>query len=506
MCVYLAAWPLQRLIHERPELRDKAVALSRLERVPLVTVCSRAAAQAGVRPGMPVAEARAIAPELEVREDEAEANIHALTRLAYWAERYSPLVGLEDAVDPESLLLDITGCAACFHGEDNLLRRALAEFTAAGWVPRIAIADSPGAAWAFAHYGKTPCLIPAGESEAALRVLPPAALRLSAKTLEDLRQLGIDTIGSLLALPRSDLPARFGPELLERLDQTLNRRPEVIVPVHAPTEIEAAQTFDFPTDRRQVLAEVLDGLTEELGKSLLRKNCAARTVDCRFYQVSEPALQFEVGLYKPSGCARYLASLLHARLEREQFKEAVRAVRLCVTRTAPLRGDQTEMYGSESRGIDGAAALVDCLSSRLGTAALARARIVDDFQPEYACAFEPLIGSEVRKPRKPAKTRRQRQVDRWGWSSPLRPLSLRPEPVAIEVASVVPDGPPYRLWWAGKEYRITRAWGPERIETGWWRGNDVQRDYYMIATDLGTRLWIFHRRLDGYWFLHGCFD
>jgi protein ImuB len=74
------------------------------------------------------------------------------------------------------------------------------------------------------------------------------------------------------------------------------------------------------------------------------------------------------------------------------------------------------------------------------------------------------------------------------------------------VTSAVPDGPPFRFWWAGKEHRITRSWGPERIETGWWRGRDVQRDYYIIATDEGTRFWIFRRPLDGCWFLHGCFD
>jgi protein ImuB len=53
---------------------------------------------------------------------------------------------------------------------------------------------------------------------------------------------------------------------------------------------------------------------------------------------------------------------------------------------------------------------------------------------------------------------------------------------------------------------VTRSWGPERIETGWWRGQDARRDYYAVTTQLGTRFWIFRRRDDGRWFLHGCFD
>ena len=72
--------------------------------------------------------------------------------------------------------------------------------------------------------------------------------------------------------------------------------------------------------------------------------------------------------------------------------------------------------------------------------------------------------------------------------------------------SAVPEGPPFQLSWGGKKYGITHSWGPERIETGWWRGQDVRRDYYVVATDAGTRLWIFRRRDDERWFLHGSFD
>ena len=46
----------------------------------------------------------------------------------------------------------------------------------------------------------------------------------------------------------------------------------------------------------------------------------------------------------------------------------------------------------------------------------------------------------------------------------------------------------------------------ERIETGWWDGGDIARDYY-TATDLhGVRLWIFRERTSPHrWFLHGVF-
>jgi protein ImuB len=53
--------------------------------------------------------------------------------------------------------------------------------------------------------------------------------------------------------------------------------------------------------------------------------------------------------------------------------------------------------------------------------------------------------------------------------------------------------------------------GPERIESGWWDGNGVARDYY-IARQVGTaarvpgaRLWVFQERHSKRWYLHGVF-
>jgi protein ImuB len=87
-----------------------------------------------------------------------------------------------------------------------------------------------------------------------------------------------------------------------------------------------------------------------------------------------------------------------------------------------------------------------------------------------------------------------------------RPVRLWPRPEPVQVLSVIPDGPPARIDWAGASYRVVRAWGPERIETGWWREDEVRRDYYTAATDHGSRFWVFRRRDDGRWFLHGLFD
>src|SRR5436309_8873991 len=185
MCVYLPRWPLQNLWRGQPELRDKPVAIvQRQARGAVVVVCCARAAQAGVRPGMPLAEAQTIHKQLVAWDENPAGDRDALERLAEWAQRYSPIVGLEEAAAVQSLLLDISGCAACFHGEDRLAQQAVRELRGQGWNVRVAVASTLGAAWGVAHTMDAEaafCLVPSGETEETLAPLPITALRLPAE-------------------------------------------------------------------------------------------------------------------------------------------------------------------------------------------------------------------------------------------------------------------------------------------------------------------------------------
>src|SRR6516165_3517706 len=169
MCIYFPKWSLQRLCAGRPELRDKPVGIAsrRTARGARILLCSKSAAQSGVRSGMPVAEAVAVNPQLLVEEEDPEKDLLVLQELAEWATRYSPIVGLEEGPAPQSLLLDITGCAGCFHGEDRLAERATRELKETGCFACVAIADTIGAAWAIAHYSATPRVIVPQSTEKA---------------------------------------------------------------------------------------------------------------------------------------------------------------------------------------------------------------------------------------------------------------------------------------------------------------------------------------------------
>jgi protein ImuB len=166
--------------------------------------------------------------------------------------------------------------------------------------------------------------------------------------------------------------------------------------------------------------------------------------------------------------------------------------------TAPLQRRQQELFsdGTQRRDPRHLAVLLERLSSRLGRRAVLGVRLMSDAAPQRAWRHDPLIGAcrpRRRRPKPPAEL-------------PPRPLRLLPRPAPLDAMSVVPDGPPLRFHLYGREHQVARTWGPERIETGWWRGCVVGRDYYRIETTTGRRFWLFRRLRDGQWFVHGMFE
>jgi protein ImuB len=488
---------------------------------PQIVLCSEQAARLGIRLGFTVAEAVAIEPQIVIQKQDPKGDRRALEALAEWMCRYSPCVGLEEGPSPQSLLADITGCANVFRGEDRLLERAVRELRAEGWNVRIAIADTVGAAWGLAHYA--PQLASGGSNAPGLAcapgaLLPPlaglpvAALRLEGETLQLLCELGIDHIHQLLALPRAEIPARLGAGVLHRLDQALGRASEVITPCRTLPEVQASRWFEYATDRFDVLKHALEEVTAEIHAVLQSRQWGARQVECCLHHEKAAPCKLEVTLFRPTGSHRHLTALLRTQLERVRVAEPVCGMSLRVTAAEPLQWSQTELLEAEqAEGRRQLSTLIDRLSNRLGREAVTRPTLVPDPQPECACRFQPVIQEE--------SSRAKRKAESFSFvesPSPLfppgfpgsvqRPVRLWPTPALIDVWRVFPEGPPQRFSWKGTEYHVARAWGPERIETGWWRGNDVHRDYYMVTTDAGTRFWLFLRQDDNRWFLHGCFD
>ena len=467
----------------------------------VIAAVDAAASEAGLRPGMPLAQARALIPDLTVMDARPDDDQAALHRLAGWCLRYAPLTA---AAPPDGVWIDVTGTTHLHGGETRLLRDLLSRLLARGFAARAAVADTPGAAHALARFGaREIAVVPAGGQEAALGKLPLAALRLPVETLDGLRLMGIEQIGALAAMPRAPLVRRFGALLATRLDQALGRVPEPIEPAFPPALIQARLTFLEPLLTREAFATVIARLVPDVCAILERSGQGARRLDLVFERVDGTAQGIRIGTARPAREARHLIRLLEERLDRIDPGLGVEAMRLTVPVADTLAPVQTRIE-RETHETD-IAPLVDRLANRLGTDRVYRIAPVASAVPERSVRAIPAM-----------ETIPSMETIQGTWPAGLpRPVRLLDPPQPVEALALLPDRPPLAFTWRRVRHRIRRADGPERIAGEWWKRNGEMRsvrDYFRVEDEAGQRFWLF-RRGDGEspvsgdmrWFLHGFF-
>jgi len=426
--------------------------------------------------------------------------------------QFTPTVGLAEHSPEDALLLDVRGMGRLFGSERQWGERLVEHFHHERLDVRLAIADTVGAAWAVARFHSAFLIrhssllrIPPGQTTAALRLLPIEALRLPERTLLLLHQLGIDLIDQLAALPRADLRSRFGPELLRRWDQALGRAPEPIRPYDPPTVFTTTWDFEPPTTRQATIDAGLEHTVERLTQMLHAAGRGAAWLTCRFDCLGDEGrintVPLSVGLYRPTAGRAHLLGLLRLQMEQTKLSEPVMTVQLSADRTDLLPVRQQVLFPELSQRQSSSAkpeldALIDRLASRLGTDAVLGIQTVADAVPERSWRGRSLVDGKQRSRQKvPADL-------------PLRPMRLFPNPIALGATAGLPSSvttPPAEFHFAGRHHRVAHARGPERIETGWWRGRQVRRDYFQVETTDGRRLWLFRQRDDRRWFVHGAF-
>jgi protein ImuB len=515
--VYLPRWPIQHAFavqakqpSDRPVDPDQPFVLVVAASSGLrITALNEAAEAFGLAVGEPLADARAKAEFLQVRDANPAAADAALRRLALWATRYTPTAspwGQDNGAD--GFFLDIAGAAHLFGGEEKLLAdlatRLQKNF---GITARLAVADTAGAAWALSHFHKASSVaLPSGQEAAALSLLPIAALRLSPETRATLRRLGFKTVGSLLDKPRAPFAARFPPELLRRVDQALGRIDEPLVPIVAPPVYHSLRYLLEPIFTHEAIMAHANRLMATLVHVLTRDDVGARALRLCLYNVDGTVEAVDIGLTLPTRSVDHVARLIALKLEALAAScdagFGFEAIGLAVTCAEPMPARQTEMAGIEDDDkTERCAALIDALRQRLGPASVRRFEAVASHWPERAEVLAPIDGEE------PAPAPDQQ-------TETARPLLILPhaEP-ADEVMALIPDGPPRRFSWRGTTYEITGAQGPERIGPEWWRHREPKptRDYYLVEDSAGHRFWLFREGLYGReptaarWFVHGLF-
>lgn len=501
---------------EGPDALPTAL-ISETSNGPRIAAVNDAGRLAGARPGMMLADARTLCPDIKVAPADPAGDLGALEKLAIWAQRWGPWSALDP---PDGVLVDTTAAAHLFGGEARLLSDVEAAFTRRGLAVRAAIAPTAGAAWALAHYGPPRCVIePDKDMMRLLADLPVAALRLDDDVLTILRRLGLKRLGDLADVTsgaatlggkgnetsgRDALHRRFrtrrspGANPLIRLDQLLGKVPEPLLPVARQDVPLVQRRLMEPIRHRSLLDQVLGDLADDMMRVLEAKGEGARRLELGMWRVDGEVIVRRLELASANRDSQHITRLFEEKLEEIDAGFGIEIVRLRASWTEPLASSQSDIEASAERHGTSLAACIDRLSVRLGPQAVRRPVPYASHLPERAQKWQsPFDPPPALQGNVPACE---------------RPLKLLDKAEKISVLYASPDGYPQRFRWRGNIHEVVRVEGPERIAPEWWRVRSTARlrDYFRIEDRQGARYWIYRNGLSGDgrggapdWFLQG---
>lgn len=493
IAIYFPYLVPDRLAIRNPKLRAQAFVTTLSEKGRLVIQSASVAAVAiGIQPGMILADARALHPDLIAIDFDPQLPQKLLTMLAEWCLRFTPVAAVDP---PDVLVLDISGCAHLWGGEPAYLKEIIDRLTAGGYHVNIAMADTIGAAWAFSRYSQNGAIIGCGKHQECLLPMPVAALRLTPAITDRLYALGLHTIGHLVTIPRQSLKRRFGQELLNRLDQSYGTFAESLRPVcPAPVFQERLYCLEPVRTAKAItigLQQLLDLLCAHLGRN--QKGLRQAVLKC--YRIDNVLQQVTIGTNRPARDPAHLFRLFEPKISSIAPGLGIELFVLEAPVTDVLEVEQENLWVETGISQQAISQLLDRISGRLGLNSIQRYLPAAHHWPEQSYIKAENLLEEPRIP--------------WQDDGP-RPVYVLPQPEPVQVSVPLPDYPPMLFIYKNVIHHIKKADGPERIEREWWADHGLQRDYYCVEDTKGNRYWLF--RSGHYdsgqapdWFIHGFF-
>jgi protein ImuB len=390
-----------------------------------------------------------------------EPEREALAAVAAWACQFTPRVSLEP---PQALLMEVEGSLRYFGGRWKFLAQLRAGLPRLGFEARIGEASSARAALWMAR----------GDG-GRLEALPVGATGLAPEALQLLERLGVRSVGGLLRLPREGVARRFGPGLLDEIDQALGKAPEPREFFVPPARFVARLVLPAPVMQADRVLFVARRLLDQMEGFLAARHAGVRSFSLHLLHDALPATVVKVGLAASGRGAEHFARLLRERLAALVLKSPVEAIGIEAGELEILAGESGGFFNDPRADSEQWLRLVERLQSRLGNDAVHGLRTHPDHRPERA--WVPVFPGKAFSPKEEKP------------NGP-RPLWLLEAPRRI------------------REGEFTLLAGPERIESGWWDGAEARRDYFIARTGESSLAWIYRERgaePGGNWFLHGLF-
>jgi protein ImuB len=472
LCIRMPQLPLE--VFSRAGNEQQPLAVGHDGRRARVLLCNRAARERGVQPDIGVAAARALAHDLIVRHRDPGAEQAALQALAAWACQFTDRISL---YPPAALLLEVQGSFMLFGGLDALLDTIRGGLATLGYTTRLASAPTPLAAVSLARCGSEQHIDAQEHLPTVLASLPVSVLDWEQPLIDRLDGMGVHQLGDLLRLPRDGLARRFGPHSLLYLDRMLGRCPHPLNLYQPPQRFIRRLPLPVEVEQTQALLFALQRLLQELCGWLRGQGAGIQRFDIDLYHRDQQVSRLKLQTRQPGRDAGQFTGLLRERLERLELPSPVIEIELRAAQTVPLDARSQDMF--EHDGKTGQIELLDRLRARLGERAITGISAVAEHRPECAWRYTDPGNSEA------CSNGRQRPL--WLLSVP-RPLQTR-------------NGHPQLQG----DLRLES--GLERIESGWWDGHEVARDYFVATNPAGSSYWIY-RELTGErgWYLQGVFE
>jgi protein ImuB len=481
LCVHLPRLALE--IYHRGARADQPLVIAEGEgREQRVVAASEGARRGGVWPGMRVSEAYALASALCVKARDTTAERESLERLAAWSGQYTSCVSL---IPPDTLLLEIAGSRRLHGGPDRLTRQVRDGLNDLGYTAWLATAPTPlGATW-LARAGREVEITDHAALFSVLAQLPLTCLNLEPQCEVRLTGMGLATLVDCLRLPRDGIARRVGPEILASLDRAFGRLPDPRAAFAPPERFHARLGLPAPVTTREALLFPLHRLLIELAGFLAARGMGAAALDITLHSTRAVSTRVRLQLVAPSRDAQHLGGLVRERLERLTLEAPVEEVRLDVDALLPLAARPLDLFAGPRTPDEARTQLTERLQARFGRDAVRVAACCAEHRPERAWRYvEPGTRTETIADSPLVFARDSR-----------RPLWLLPEPIALDMR----DGQPYR------KGALTIEPPRERIESGWWDGEEIARDYFVARNPKGQQFWIFRELHTAHWFLHGIF-
>ena len=417
-----------------------------------------------------------------------------LQRLCLCAQQFTPLVSIEM---PNALLLEIKGSVKLFGSLAALHAAIEAAWDRLSLRAHAATAPTALAALWLARAGKPACIEDSGQLAGGLAELPIACTSWDPAWLQTLRAMGITRIGELLRLPRAGISRRLSPAAVLDLDIALARQAaprRAFVP-----RVRFRERCDFETEIETVvyLQKALEPLIERCAQFLRERQAGVQSLELGLHHRVIPVTRVRLGLATITSERRRLADVLDEKLNRLELAAPVRGMELKSGSLQPLPAGSLDAFagmgggrGLRAGGVcagNTAPQLVERLRARLGEQAVYGVVFVPEHRPEAAWR-------RVHELRLTPAVRAGERAGGMRVSEMPRPVWLLDEPVLLAA----------NLQHLCQEGSILEQ-GPERIESGWWDGKDVARDYYIARQARGARWWVFQQRQTRCWYLHGMF-